>query len=129
VCIQAAIARTDERGRFEIQEPPPLRSTFLVFRRDPAVAVWKPGFDTQRRGDANEWMLVPTTMTPEQRTANAEGLAWHGCTDPKGMLVPLVDANVALDDFRKALSAELPGRTPAPLRVEVLRPAVQPAAR
>ena len=42
VCIQAAVARTDERGRFEIREPPPLRSTFLVWRYEPAIAVWKP---------------------------------------------------------------------------------------
>jgi hypothetical protein len=129
VCIQAAVARTDERGRFQIKEPPPLRSTFLVWRRDPAIAVWKPGFDTQRRGDANEWSLAPTKMSPEQRAANAEGLAYYGCTD-KGTLVPLVDANGALAEFRRSLSAEMSGRTPAPLRVEVLpRPAVKPAAR
>ena len=38
VCIQAAITRTDAQGRYELAEPPPLRSTFLVWRRDPAVA-------------------------------------------------------------------------------------------
>jgi hypothetical protein len=70
------------------------------------VAVWKPGFDTQRRGDANEWTLVPTAMTPEQRAGNAQGLRYYGCTDPNGMLVPLVDTNGALTAFREALAAE-----------------------
>ena len=70
VCIQAAVARTDERGRFEIKEPPPLRSTLLVWRRDPAVAVWKPGFDTQRA--ESRFLLVPTTMSREQRAGIAE---------------------------------------------------------
>jgi len=104
VCIQAAIARTDERGRFEIREPPPLRSTFLVWRRDPAIAVWKPGFDTQRA--EGRFSLVPTTMNREQRAGIAEILGHYGCTDDKGMLVPLTDTNGALADFRKALAAE-----------------------
>jgi hypothetical protein len=105
VCLQAAVARTDERGRFEIKEPPPLRSTFLVWRREPAIAVWKPGFDTQS-GDANRWTLTPTRLDAERRAGIAEILGHYGCTDDKGMLVPLVDSNGALAEFRKALAAE-----------------------
>ena len=104
VCIQAAVARTDERGRFEIRQPPALRSTFLVWRREPAIAVWKPGFDTQRA--ESRFSLVPTTMNREQRAGIAEILGHYGCTDDKGMLVPLVDTNGALAEFRKALAAE-----------------------
>ena len=104
VCIQAAITRTDERGRFEIQEPPALRSTFLVWRREPAIAVWKPGFDTQRA--EGRFSLVPTTMSREQRAGIAEILAHYGCTDDKGMLLPLSDSSGALAEFRQALAAE-----------------------
>ena len=105
VCIQAAIARTDERGRFEIRKPPPLRWTFLVWRRDPAIAVWKPGFDTQA-GEGNRWTLTPTQLDAERRAGIATILGHYGCTDEKGMLLPLTDSNGALAAFRSALASE-----------------------
>jgi len=94
VCIQAAIAKTDAQGRFAIAEPPPLRSTFLVFRNDPAVAVWKPGFDTHR--GQGEWTLSPTRMTREERTGIVEILRGYGCRDAQGMLVPLAGSQRVL---------------------------------
>lgn len=90
VCIQAAIGRTDAQGRFAIAEPPPLRSTFLVFRNDPAVAVWKPGYDEQSR-KAGEWTLEPTKASAEMRRAMADGLGSYGCSDDRGWLLPLTD--------------------------------------
>lgn len=105
VCIQAAIGRTDEQGRFAIQEPPPLRSSFLVFRDDPAIAVWKPGYDEQSR-KAGEWTLEPTKASVEMRKAMADGLGSYGCSDNKGMLLPLTDPQGVLGDFRRALEAE-----------------------
>ena len=104
VCIQAAIARTDPQGRFAIAEPLPLRSTFLVFRNDPAVAVWKPGFDTSPELPVNGvWNLVPTRATAEMRKAMAEGLSYYGCSDDQGRLLPLTDPQGVLPDFRRAL--------------------------
>jgi len=111
VCIQAAIARTDAQGRFAISEPPPLRSTFLVFRNDPAVAVWKPGFDTSaEQPRPGEWNLLPGKATAEMRAAMAEGLRHYGCSDDKGMLLPLTDPQGVLADFHRALAAEMPAQ-------------------
>src|SRR5262245_43844797 len=76
VCIQAAIARTDAKGEFRIAEPPPLRSTFLVFRNAPAVAVYKPDFETandQRpEGTRSEWSLAKSKADPQQRASFLE---------------------------------------------------------
>ena len=104
VCYQAAIATTDEQGRFNIREPKPLRSTFGVFRREPAIAVFKPGFDTS--GRAPEWSLVPTQLSAEQRAGVAGILSGYGCMDDKGFLVPLTDPMGVLPAFRAALAHE-----------------------
>jgi hypothetical protein len=128
VCIQAAIAKTDAQGRFAIAEPPPLRSTFFVFRDDPAIAVWKPGFDTQR-GEGG-WTLSPTKMTREQRTGIAGILRGYGCRNEQGMLVPLADPQKVLGDFSRALETESPTPREQPWKVEILRrPAPNPASR
>ena len=104
VCIQAAIGRTDPQGRIAIAEPPPLRSTFLVFRDSAAVTIWKPGFDEvyglRRPG---EWTLVPTKMSAEQRVSYADTLTGLGCADDKGFLRPFTDPQRVLPDFRRAL--------------------------
>jgi len=106
VCIQAAIGRSDAQGRVAIAEPPPLRSTFLVFRDSAAVTVWKPGFDDiyelRRPG---EWVLVPTKMNAEQRASYADSLTSLGCADDKGFLLPFTDPQGVLPDFRRALDA------------------------
>lgn len=111
VCIQAAIARTDALGRFAIAEPPPLRSTFLVFRDSAAVTVWKPGFDeayeARRPG---EWSLVPTRMSAELRASYADTLAGLGCADDKGFLLPFTDPQGVLPEFSRALATEAPSR-------------------
>src|SRR5262245_3214147 len=68
VCLQAAIGRTDATGRFTIPEPP-MRSRFVLFQNDPAIAVYKPGFDAAREvrpRESREWSLVPTQMSREQ---------------------------------------------------------------
>lgn len=107
VCIQAAIGRTDAQGRFAIAEPPPLRSTFLVFRDDAAVMVWKPGFDEARElRRPGEWSLVPTKMSAALRATYAETLAGLGCADDKGFLLRFTDPQGVLADFRRALEAE-----------------------
>lgn len=111
VCIQAAIGRTNAQGRFAIVEPPPLRSTFLVFRDDAAVAVWKPGldevFELRKPG---EWTLLPTKLGAEQRAFAADGMAAFGCADDKGILLPLADSQGVLADFNRALAAEKTSR-------------------
>jgi hypothetical protein len=131
VCYQAAIGRTDAQGHFAITEPPPLRSTFLVFRNDPAVAVWKPGFDTlSEQRKPGEWNLVPTKATAEMRIAMAEGLRYYGCSDDKGMLLPLTDPQGVLADFQRALAAEAPAKTQEKWDVRILpRQGPNPANR
>ena len=109
VCIQAAIGRTDAQGRIAIAEPPPLRSTFLVFRDSAAVTVWKPGFDDayelRRPG---EWMLMPTKMNAGQRASFAESLGSLGCADKSGALLPFTDPQGVLPEFRRAVASEQP---------------------
>jgi len=133
VCIQAAIARTDGQGRFAIAEPPPLRSTFLVFRNEPAVAVYKPGFSERHelrvRGARHEMSLAPTRVEAAVRAAYVEGMSDMGCRDDKAMLVPLTDPQGVLPAFRAALAAESPARGPQKTEVRILRRAgPQPAA-
>ena len=109
VCIQAAIGRTDAQGRVAIPEPPPLRSTFLVFRDPAAVTVWKPGFDeVHELRRAGEWALVSTKMDAERRASFAESLRALGCPDDKGFLLPFTDPQGVLPSFRAALAAESP---------------------
>jgi hypothetical protein len=114
VCIQAAVGRTDAQGRFEIAEPPPLRSTFLVFRNEPAVAVYKPGFDERSelgvRGAVREAWLAPTRLDAGQRAAFVELLRGLGCRDDQANLIPLTDPQGALLLFQEALAAESSSR-------------------
>lgn len=115
VCIQAAIARTDAQGEFRIAEPPPLRSTFLVMRNEPAVAVYKPRFDDRRelgvRGAVREHTLAPTRLDAEQRAGFVELLSTMGCRDDKANLIPLAGPHGVLPAFKAALTAER-GATP-----------------
>ena len=123
VCIQAAIGRTDAQGRYEIAEPPPLRSTFLVWRHDPSVAVYKPGFDDryELRVDRprREHSLAPTRLDAAQRASLAEAVSRLGCDDSKGGLLPLTDPQGVLPAFREALAAEVP-RKPQGVEIRVL---------
>ena len=105
VCIQAAIGRTDAQGRVAIAEPPPLRSTFFVFRDSAAVTVWKPGFEEAyelRR--SGEWTLVPARQSAEVRASYADSLNGLGCPDDKGFLLPFTDPQGVLPDFKRALA-------------------------
>jgi len=107
VCIQAAIGRTDAEGRFAIAEPPPLRSTFFVFRDDAAVAVWKRGFDERfELRKPGEWILAPSKASAELRATMADGMRGLGCSDDKGMLLPLTDPQGVLPDFHRALAED-----------------------
>src|SRR5688500_14953495 len=46
-CLHATIGKTNERGGFNLSGEWTPPRTFLVFRRDPAVMVYKPGFDPE----------------------------------------------------------------------------------
>lgn len=111
VCLQAAIGKTDAQGRFDIPEPP-MRPRFVLFHSDPAIAVYKPGFDTPAqlrvRGEQPEWSLVRTELTREQRAMLMDVLGSYGCREDDGTLAPLVDPQRVLPEFRRALAAELP---------------------
>jgi hypothetical protein len=124
VCLQAAIGKTDERGRFSISEPPPLHSTLMVFRDTPAVAVYKPGFDTPPKRDIwapqSEWSLLPTKLSREQRAIVAESLLGLGCRDGTGRLIPLTDPQGVLPALRRAVLEESPPKPESPMQVDVL---------
>lgn len=110
VCLQAAIGKTDAAGLFDIPEPP-MRSRFVVLYSDPAIAVYKPGFDTPSylrvRGEKLEWSLVRTQLTRERRAVLAEVLMGYGCREDDGSLAPLVDPQGVLPAFRRALQQEM----------------------
>ena len=132
VCIQAAIARTDAQGRFALAEPPPLRSTFLVWRNEPAVAIYKPAFEALREppaAGAREWLLVPVQRAVAERSALVDRMSDMGCRDENGMPAPLTDPQGVLPAFRAALAAESPPKPPPTIEVRILpRPVPQPAA-
>ena len=110
VCLQAAIGRTDRTGRFVIPEPP-MRSRFVLFHSDPAIAVYKPGFDAAREvrpRESREWSLAPTQLSREQRANLADVLGNYGCREDDGTLAPLVDPQSVLADFKRAIAAEKP---------------------
>ena len=138
VCLQAAIARTNAEGRFALVEPPLLRSAFLVFRDTPAVAVYKPGFDTPSdlrvRGPQPEWSLVRTKLTRAERAGLAEVFSDMGCRDDNGMLIPLTDPQGVLPAFRSAVREESGAKPPPPMQLRVLPrsgplPAAPPSGR
>lgn len=109
VCLQAAIGRTDAAGRFSIPQPS-MRARFVLFRSDPAVAIYKPGFEAQsgtRPRSVPEWFLVPTRMTAAQRAVYVDIFRSYGCTEDDGTLAPLVDPQGVLPAFRRALQQEI----------------------
>jgi hypothetical protein len=125
VCIQAAVVRTDAQGEFRVAEPPPLRSTFFVWKEEPSVAVYKPGFEERFElrveRPRHALSLVPTRADPARRAQSAEAIAHLGCTDANGMLVPLTDPQGVLPALRAALASEMPLAPSQDRKVKVLR--------
>ena len=96
VCLHAAIGKTEARGRFEVSGTWAAPKGFPVIRRDPAVMVYKPGFDQQsdfRSGGAPVVRtLVRSKLAAEQRVALLSMYAEAGCRDDNTFkTIPLGD--------------------------------------
>lgn len=85
VCLHSAIGRTDAQGRFDVPGWWAMPKLYPVIRDEPAVTVYKPGFDTVPDYRAPkldvERMLVRTTQAPGERVTRLAILAGLGCRD------------------------------------------------
>ena len=84
-CLHATIGKTNERGGFNLSGEWTPPRTFLVFRRDPAVMVYKPGFDqhSEFRNSSTPVVrtLVRSKLPVEERIALLSMYAETGCRD------------------------------------------------
>lgn len=111
VCLHAAIGKTDARGRFEVSGSWAMPKGFPVIRRDPAIMVYKPGFDQQsdfRSGSAPVVRtLVRSKLAAEQRVALLSMYAEAGCRDHDTFkTIPLGDRQGIAARFYRALYEE-----------------------
>lgn len=119
VCLHAAIGKTDERGRFDVSGRWAASKSFLVFPRDPAVMVYKPGFDQHSEfrnpGTAVVRTLVRSKLPVEQRIALLSMYAEAGCRDHETFkTVPLGDTQGVAARFYRALYDEAQALGPVP---------------
>ena len=119
MCLHAAIGKTDERGRFEVPGWWAAPKIYPVILRDPAVMVYKPGFDEQsgRRnpGDPIVRTLTRSQLVGEQRLARLSTLAESGCLDPDTFkTIPLGDPQGIAAGFYRALYEEAQALGPLP---------------
>ena len=119
VCLHAAIGKTDERGRFDVPGRWAAPKAYLVIPRDPAVMVYKPGFDQQsefRKPSAPVVRtLVRSKLPVEQRIALLSTYAEAGCMDHETFkTIPLGDAQGVAARFYRALYEEAQALGPLP---------------
>jgi hypothetical protein len=127
VCLQASIGRTDGQGRFVIPAPRPASTPLFLIRDEPAVALYKPGFDAPAAlRSPGEWVLVRTSLKPLERAGVLEVFAEYGCRDEeKYDLIPLTDPQGVLPAFHRALYDEAAAlgvdrRPQLPMQIRVL---------
>jgi hypothetical protein len=119
VCLHAAIGKTDERGRFNVSGTWAAPKAALVIPRDPAVMVYKPGFDEQS-GSRNPGApvartLVRSKLPVEQRIALLSTYAEAGCRDNETFkIAPLGDAQGVAARFYRVLYEEAQALGPLP---------------
>jgi hypothetical protein len=119
MCLHAAIGKTDERGRFEVSgwwAAPKIRP---VIPRDPAVIVYKPGFDQQfnagNPGGPIVRTLVRSKLTAEERVAQLSMIAEAGCFDRETFkTLPLEDPQGISERFYRVLYEEAQALGPLP---------------
>ena len=117
VCLHAAIGKSDERGRFDVAgrwaAPKP-----VVFQDDPAVMVYKPGFDQQPLPGTSKPIvrtLFRSTLPVEQRIELLVEYARAGCRDAETFTVtPLEDRQGVAARFYRALYDEAQALGPLP---------------
>ena len=117
VCLHAAIGKTDERGRFNVSGRWAAPRA-LVIPRDPAVMVYKPGFDEQsefRNPSAAVMRTIVRSKLPvEQRIALLSTFAEAGCRDETFKIIPLGDTQGVAARFYRALYEEAQALGPLP---------------
>lgn len=111
VCLHAAIGKTDERGRFEVSGWWAAPKARLVLARDPAVMVYKPGFDqhSEFRNPSAPVVrtLVRSKLPVEQRIALLSTYAEAGCREHETFkTIPLGDPQGVAGRFYRALYEE-----------------------
>jgi hypothetical protein len=122
VCLHAAIGKTDERGRFEVSGRWAAPKAYLVIPRDPAIMVYKPGFDQQsdsrQPGAPVVRTLVRSKLPAEQRIALLSAHAEAGCLDQETFkTLPLGGAQGVAARFYRALYEEAQALGPLPPRL------------
>jgi hypothetical protein len=120
--LHAAIGKTEARGRFEVSGTWAAPKGFVVIRRDPAVMVYKPGFDQQsdfRSGGAPIVRTLARSKLPvEQRIALLSTYAEAGCMDHETFkTTPLGDTQGVAARFYRALYEEAQALGPLPPRL------------
>lgn len=121
-CLHAAIARTDERGRFAVAGWWAAPKPYPVYARHTGVVVYKPGFDsTSEGGDADAPMvrtLVRSKLSVERRLERLTWFADTGCLDRESFEDrPFDDAQGIAGHFYRALYEEAQALGPHPPRL------------
>jgi len=119
VCLHAAIGKTEARGRFEVSGTWAAPKGFPVIRRDPAVMVYKPGFDqhSEFRNPSTPVVrtLVRSKLPVEQRIELLSMYAEAGCRDHETFkTIPLGDTQGVAARFYRALYEEAQALGPLP---------------
>ena len=122
VCLHAVVGKTDERGRFEVSGSWPPPKEFPVIPREPAVMVYKPGFDPQSdyssRGAPIVRTLARSKLAAEQRVALLALYAESGCRDDNTFKTTLAGSpHGVADRFYRTLYEE--ARALGPLRPDL----------
>jgi hypothetical protein len=117
-CLHATLGKTDERGRFNLSGQWTAPRAFLVFQDDPAVMVYKPGFDPEPVYDDPTPVvrtLVRSKLPAERRIPVLSAIADTGCQDHQtSKTVPFADPQGVAARFYRALYEEALALGPIP---------------
>jgi len=120
-CLNAAIGRTDERGRFNIAGWWAVPKPYPVYLRGTAVTAYKPGFTFgpepgNRDPDAPVVRtLAPSKLPVERRLEMLARLAERGCPDRESYKsLPLEDPQGVAASFYRALYDDAMSLGPLP---------------
>jgi hypothetical protein len=119
-CLHATVGKTDERGRFDVSGW--WAAPRLVFQSDPAVMVYKPGFDqhSEFHNPRSPFArtLVRSKLPVDQRIALLSAYAEAGCRDDETFETILADTQGVAARFYRALYEEALALGPIPHELE-----------
>jgi hypothetical protein len=121
-CLHAAIARTDERGRFEVAGWWAVPKPYPVYARYTAVLVYKPGLEIMSEAGGPDALgartLIRSQLSVERRLERLTWLAESGCLDRETFEDrPFEDAQGVAANFYRALYDEAMALGPHPPRL------------